>query len=304
MIVNPGIRRSSYQRAGIPLANRVAHFDAGVGVTSAGGFASVWTDASGNGRSLLQATGANQPHHLPSGVNLTGTCQAGSGATTLVLPTTAIAVDDIYNGMVVTITAGTCSGQSKVITDYVGATKTATVSAWTGTPDNTSVVSIAASQPSLFFDGAAHYMKCTAFTLNQPETVYLVVNQVSWTNDKYIFDGNASGSMTLYQAISSPLVRMYAGGAFVTGIGPTVGATSVLCGVYNGASSFFQINSGTAVTGTPGSANAGGFVLGASTTPANYSNIQTYEALVYNVAHDAAARSNVIAALQAKWGVA
>lgn len=33
----------------------------GVGVTEAGGFASLWADQSGNGRDLAQATGTNQP---------------------------------------------------------------------------------------------------------------------------------------------------------------------------------------------------------------------------------------------------
>lgn len=42
----------------------VARFDATTGITSAGGFASQWSDLSGNARHLLQATGANQPIHL------------------------------------------------------------------------------------------------------------------------------------------------------------------------------------------------------------------------------------------------
>lgn len=63
---------------------------------------------------------------------------ASGGATTVVLPSTASAVDDTYNNWIVYIKAGTGMGQSKTITDYVGATKTATVSAWTTQPDNTS----------------------------------------------------------------------------------------------------------------------------------------------------------------------
>jgi len=72
----------------------------------------------------------------------TGTAQAGSISTTIKLAATASATDDIYNSMTVYVSSGTGSGQIKVITDYVGSTKIATVSAWTTTPDATSVYEV------------------------------------------------------------------------------------------------------------------------------------------------------------------
>ena len=72
----------------------------------------------------------------------TGTALAGSTGTTIVLAATASTTNDIYNGMTVYISSGTGSGQIKVITDYVGSTKTATVSTWTTNPDTTSVYEI------------------------------------------------------------------------------------------------------------------------------------------------------------------
>lgn len=69
----------------------------------------------------------------------TGTAQAGA-AGTITLAAGESATDDFYNGMLVRITSGTGSGQVRRITDYVGASKVATVdSNWTTTPDNTSV---------------------------------------------------------------------------------------------------------------------------------------------------------------------
>ena len=68
------------------------------------------------------------------------TAQAGS-ATTITLASTASATNDIYNGMTVYLSSGTGSGQIKVITDYVGATKVATVSTWTA-PGNDSVYEV------------------------------------------------------------------------------------------------------------------------------------------------------------------
>jgi hypothetical protein len=72
----------------------------------------------------------------------TGTSQSGSTSTTIILAATASATDDLYNNMTVYISSGTGSGQIKTITDYVGSTKTATVSTWTTTPDTTSVYEV------------------------------------------------------------------------------------------------------------------------------------------------------------------
>ncbi len=70
------------------------------------------------------------------------TAQAG-GTDTITLDTGAVATNDIYNGSTIKITAGTGSGQNRIISDYVGSTKVATVSeAWTTQPDNTSEFTI------------------------------------------------------------------------------------------------------------------------------------------------------------------
>jgi hypothetical protein len=71
-----------------------------------------------------------------------GSAQAGT-STTITLKSTASATDDIYNGMYVTITSGTGAGQIRIIEDYVGSTKVATVTpAWTTTPTSASNYSV------------------------------------------------------------------------------------------------------------------------------------------------------------------
>lgn len=70
------------------------------------------------------------------------TAQAG-GASTITLDAGADAGDDAYNGYAIKIVSGTGAGQTRVISDYVGSTKVATVdSAWGTQPDNTSVFEI------------------------------------------------------------------------------------------------------------------------------------------------------------------
>lgn len=70
------------------------------------------------------------------------TAQAG-GAATITLDASASASNDFYNGDVIFLLSGTGALQARVIIDYVGATKVATVGeTWVTTPDATSVFMI------------------------------------------------------------------------------------------------------------------------------------------------------------------
>jgi len=80
------------------------------------------------------------PRRLP--VLETGTAQAGA-AGTITLASGASSDDDEYNACIVHITSGTGVGQARVISDYVGSTRVASVSPnWGTQPDNTSVYQI------------------------------------------------------------------------------------------------------------------------------------------------------------------
>lgn len=72
---------------------------------------------------------------------ITGTATAGD-ATHITLASGSVITDDYYNGRQIKITSGTGSGQSAIITDYVGSTLVATVAEWTVIPDATSVYRI------------------------------------------------------------------------------------------------------------------------------------------------------------------
>lgn len=74
-----------------------------------------------------------------------GTAQAGA-AGTITLAASASATDDAYNGMIVLIGSGTGYGQWRLVSDYVGATKVATVASnWATTPDSTSAYVVLAN---------------------------------------------------------------------------------------------------------------------------------------------------------------
>jgi hypothetical protein len=93
--------------------------------------------------SLLKACGMAETITASA---ITGTAQAGS-AGSITLAAAASATNGIYVGMIISITSGTGSGSSGVISDYNGTTKVATVKAITAafTPGASSLYSIAAN---------------------------------------------------------------------------------------------------------------------------------------------------------------
>lgn len=88
---------------------------------------------------LLDTVNSLILHQTPENLERQNTAQAGATGT-ITLDTGASAVDDAYNGMRVGILSGTGAGQERVISDYVGSTKVASVAVnWTTAPDATSV---------------------------------------------------------------------------------------------------------------------------------------------------------------------
>lgn len=66
----------------------------------------------------------------------------GATATTVTLAADASAVDDAYNGHEIVILGSTGQGQRRVIADYVGATREATVAGWSVIPETTSTYEV------------------------------------------------------------------------------------------------------------------------------------------------------------------
>ena len=78
-------------------------------------------------------------------------------STTIVLPPSASPVDDFHNDEEVFILQNTGAGQRRTITDYVGATRTGTVAAWSVIPNSTSTLEIAPLKLTLGSGKGAQY---------------------------------------------------------------------------------------------------------------------------------------------------
>lgn len=151
---------------------------------------------------------------------------------------------------------------------------------------------------SILFDGVDNFLKADAFTLVQPETVYILFKQITWTSSDRIYDGNTVNSGILYQTGTTPSLVMFAG-TNLTEVDLAVDTYGIVSAVFNSTSSVLQLNNDSPVTGDAGTANMGGFVLGTkSDASVGFSHIQVKEVLIYSAAHDAATRAKVISFLQ------
>ena len=150
---------------------------------------------------------------------------------------------------------------------------------------------------SLTFDGISQYMQM-ATTLVQPAVVILVFNQITWTGNDIIFDGNTAATQ-LYQKTASPDLSLYAGldGPLLTTL--AVNTKAIVTGVFNGASSALYLNNGSAVTGNSSTNNPGGLTLASNRAAAAFSNIQVYEVILLNAVPSAAKLANILALLNA-----
>jgi hypothetical protein len=122
----------------------------------------------------------------------TGSAQAG-GADTITLKAASPYADDQPNGMFITLTSGTGSGQTRHVEDYVASTKVLTVSpAWDTQPDATTNYKVEAFAPSAVGEyaqvlstfGRARYVEYVS------ATVMRAVVEVNFFDTSGITSGN------------------------------------------------------------------------------------------------------------------
>lgn len=183
------------------------------------------------------------------------TATAGA-AGTITLDSSAVAIDDYYNGCIIRTTGGTGGGgtggannQARVITDYVGSTKVASVSPnWETTPDNTTTFDILltpeswlrygdlqawrGAQPNALTSGrvevllgavTAGVIAAASFAANALDAVWSTATRA--LTDKAGFALSASGVQAIWDALTSALTTVGSiGKLLVDNINATIGS--------------------------------------------------------------------------------
>lgn len=153
---------------------------------------------------------------------------------------------------------------------------------------------------SLLGDGTSQYMKCNAFTLPQPHTIFMRVKPITWSANDALCDGDTDATAMVDQFGVTPALTMYAGTARVnSNTAATIGTWVSIVAVFNGASSVLRVGATEVVGGNPGTLAAGGFQImrrnsgGSGVT----SNIRVMECGIIPAAITAAQRAAVVAYL-------
>ena len=174
--------------------------------------------------------------------------------------------------------------------------------------DNDLLQAVGASQPlwstdGILFDGTDDFMKAVAFTLEQPEQIYIVFKQITSTLFDRVFDGDANDSGVLSQQIAPPILELYAGSAIPTTNHLPLDAFGILRCLFNGSSSKLIVNDTAPITGDVGTADMGGFTLAAQGSPNRFGHIQVKEVIVRKVADSASDEQFIYDYLEAKYGL-
>lgn len=157
------------------------------------------------------------------------------------------------------------------------------------------------------FDGIDEWLATATFSLVQPETIFLVLKQTTWTDDVSIMDGFATNSGRCRQVGTTPNIALYAGAAAAGNTDLTVNTYSLVTIIFNGGSSLIQVNNNTETTGNAGGSNMNGFTLGAigvgGGPGGNFSNISVAEVIVQEANATTDERDSIKAYVTARYGI-
>jgi hypothetical protein len=266
--------------------------------TAATGAYVFYTSADGVSWTVL-ASGTGTSGSLFS--NTTGIEIGGSGSGTILPTFGKIYSAQVWNG---DSESGGTLVASFAASDYPSTGGSTFVSSATGETWTINGGAKIVTRTGLYFDGTADYMKTAPFALSQPENVYFVGEQVTWTSTDYLMDGAASNSGAITQTTSTPRLNISAGTSVAANTGLPVQTAGVVNAVFNGASSSLRINRGTATTGNAGSANMTGLTVASAGTAGTYGNLFLSEALIYDTtAQDTATQDRIALYEGQKWGI-
>lgn len=155
----------------------------------------------------------------------------------------------------------------------------------------------------ILFDGIADALYSNAFVLIQPIELYLVVRQVTWTNNETFFDGIGAYTGCVQQYSSTPNIYAYAGGLYPLNPNLAINTWGIVRVVFNGASSEIQVDATASVTGNFGAGNMGGLTLGALGNITAFGNVEYKEVLQRRIVNSVGNRQLIMNYLKAKYSL-
>jgi len=156
----------------------------------------------------------------------------------------------------------------------------------------------------VLFDAVDNYMKTVAFTFVQPEMIYIVCKQITWTVNNTITDGDIGQTGRILQRLVTPSLSATAGTYSTDNNNLSLNTFGIIRVLFDGASSKIQINETTPIAENLGTANMGGFTLGKyGTGDVAFAHMQVKEIILRKVADGAVDEQNIYNYLANKYEI-
>lgn len=157
------------------------------------------------------------------------------------------------------------------------------------------------NKPVLRFDGT-DYLQVSGFTLNQPNTIFVVSSTTTDAAQPYVFDSANTSARHAMFAQSAVAFNTFAGS--VAGVTENIPSSHAVWSlIFNGASSEVWKNSVSKGVSNPGAHNLTGFTMGARFNGAQAHLGDIAEALIFNSALSGTDRGTVETYLRTKYGL-
>lgn len=153
------------------------------------------------------------------------------------------------------------------------------------------------------FDGVDQNGTIATPTTNQPYTIYIVLNQITYvTNDVIYSTGGGTGFniRRLDQRGGTPNLRFTTSGVGTISSNPdtALGTYGVMTVVADGLNGAIRTNLNAAVTGDVGANDSAGITLGSRSNSASFANFETGYLIIRTGADSTAIQNRIITALR------
>ena len=139
---------------------------------------------------------------------------------------------------------------------------------------------------------------------NQPYTIFFVFKVITWTANRYLFDGTGGGANGNVYLSGTNVFRAYAGtfnNVYATPY--TAGNWYLMTLTINGATSSIQINNGSVTTGDAGALNSTGISIGTNGSANAPSNMEWAEMVIFSGAISDANKTIIKNYLNTKYSI-
>lgn len=155
----------------------------------------------------------------------------------------------------------------------------------------------------VLFDGVDNFMD-SSFVWEQPSTIYVVMEQVTWTANEVLFSNYEVGLIGLQQRSSTPRIRMQtSAGSSDNSLDLAIGTYGVVTIALDGVSSEFIVDENAALSFNAGLNGMDGLTLGSSAIQTTYGNVEFKEAICRNGVDTSADQSIIYNYLKDKYGL-